>query len=831
MAADDPPPAHPSVDLIDAGGAAVDALTREVARAAAAAALFGRDPSLRIGRYRLRARVGVGGMGAVWSAEDDELGRSVALKLATAGDAAARQRALDEGRALARLSHPNVVPIYDVVDSAHGVFLVMELVAGETLRAYAARTDDVRAVVRAYREAAAGLAAAHAAGLIHRDFKPDNAVVGADGRVRVLDFGLAVSEAAPGTSVAGTPRYMAPEQRAGAVTAAVDQYALCASLREALGDRLPRWVRPIVERGGAAEPAARFPSMDALAEALGRDPRRVWRRRGVAGLVVAVGVAGVVIGQGRATAPSLRCDGGAALMATTWTQPRAQVASHLAGLGGDYASAAGARLMDTLDGYARAWQLSHRGACQAHGRGELAAGLFDRRGQCLAQARASLAAVTDLATTATPADLPGLVEAVAALPTVARCDDDSALASPVAPPPAAVVTAVAAVDDRLAEVAVLRDAGRIDQARAAADHAVAAAEQLAYPPLVARARLARGRVALTSLTGTRGDEDFVAATNLALGAGDDLLAVEAFARHAFASVTGTRGQPVDGLTLIEPLANRLGENGVAARALLLGNLGAIALNQGDRATARARFAQAAAALPAVTGPAAIELAFVRQGALSLEDDPVAVARDGAALVEFQRTRLGAEHPTTLLAQIYVAQLGPSDEQVRTALASPCRTLATVHGQLRAGVSECSAEATLLALIAGDAADAGRWAQIHAAAMATSQTPALLARARGLTAAAAGDVTTAIAAFTAARAALRIAPDSPWWLRSFAIECAIAAAAVARAGGDDATRAAEVRYARAQLALAAPGLSAVEYRRRARTLDQLATGSAPSGVGR
>ncbi|MCA9680173.1 MAG: serine/threonine protein kinase, partial [Myxococcales bacterium] len=205
-----------------------DPLDRSVARARAEEALFGSATPVTLDRYRIIERVGNGGMGVVWSAWDPDLGRPVALKLAAEGDQDTRARAREEGRALAQLSHPNVVPIYDVVDHDAGVLLVMELVRGETLRQVAARRPRTMELVRAYRQAALGLAAAHRAGLVHRDFKPDNAILGADGRVRVLDFGLAHPDGDEPGAIAGTPRYMAPEQHEGvALTAAADQYAFC----------------------------------------------------------------------------------------------------------------------------------------------------------------------------------------------------------------------------------------------------------------------------------------------------------------------------------------------------------------------------------------------------------------------------------------------------------------------------------------------------------------------------------------------------------------------------------------------------------------------------
>ena len=215
---------------------------------------------MKLGRYHLLELIGAGGMGVVWGAWDPELDRRVAIKLVKAAQEAARDRILLEGQALAKLSHPNVVAVYDVGVVEEQVYLVMEWIRGKTLRAYAREPHRVREVVTIYRAAAQGLAAAHRAGLVHRDFKPDNAILGDDGRVRVLDFGLARGEIRPieagdastsqVTRIAGTPRYMAPEQAEGKqLTAAADQYAFSVSLREALATREGEGARPRSRRG------------------------------------------------------------------------------------------------------------------------------------------------------------------------------------------------------------------------------------------------------------------------------------------------------------------------------------------------------------------------------------------------------------------------------------------------------------------------------------------------------------------------------------------------------------------------------------------------------
>src|SRR6185437_7046132 len=212
----------------------------------ALASALGEPPSrgARIGRYRVLSLIGRGGMGEVHAAYDPELDRRVALKLlrTARGSEGARRRLLREARALGKLSHPNVVQVYDVGEHEGDVFLAMELVEGQAFDAWC-RGDPApgwRAVLAAYLDAAQGIAAAHAKGLVHRDVKPSNILRGADGRVRVVDFGLAAagevvpsSEETPGSTaippsqalagetltstgaILGTPLYMAPEQYEG----------------------------------------------------------------------------------------------------------------------------------------------------------------------------------------------------------------------------------------------------------------------------------------------------------------------------------------------------------------------------------------------------------------------------------------------------------------------------------------------------------------------------------------------------------------------------------------------------------------------------------------
>lgn len=264
-----------------------DPLVHELVRRRAAGALFGGTAPLVVGRYELRGVLGAGGTGVVFAAWDPELEREVALKVLRHD----RGRGLlTEARALARLAHPHVVTVYDVGEHDGRGFVAMERVEGPTLRTWA-RGRPVAEVVGAWQDAAHGLEAAHAAGLVHGDIKPDNVLVGADGRVRVVDFGGG-----------GTPGYRAPEQEQGATALpASDQYAVCASLLEAMtGDpegsveAVPSRYRSALRRGLSAAPEQRFPSLSTLFGALTEDRLAMRLQTAVHVVLVAFGATALV---------------------------------------------------------------------------------------------------------------------------------------------------------------------------------------------------------------------------------------------------------------------------------------------------------------------------------------------------------------------------------------------------------------------------------------------------------------------------------------------------------------------------------------------------------
>ena len=495
-----------------------------------------------LGRYVVLARQGAGGMGEVYSAYDPELDRKVAVKLllpeqsgeGTEGHA----RLQREAQAMARLSHPNVITVHDVGTFNDRVFVAMEFIEGCTLTQWLAAHDRTwREVVDVFVSAGRGLAAAHAKSLVHRDFKPDNVMIGDDGRVRVMDFGLARSvtsdkeepdsgepnldsfsvELTGAGSMMGTPAYMAPEQFVGEDTdARSDQFSFCVSLFEGLygqrpfeGDSLaalsyavtrgeaieppagasvPKWLRKVVSRGLLPEPEARWPSMSALLDALRANPdqsRRRWLMAASAFVVVGAGVGGNAFLDQRARA---RCDEHAAAIEVTWNDRiRADLQAALREAGDTYGEEAAPRVGALLDDYANAWRSARSTVCfDALQTGHEAQPELD----CLAGRRDELQALLEVFGSATRGVVENSVPAASKLPRIEQCLDPKWLDSH---PPAPVGNRekVRALEKRMRFARALYAAGRLDEAQARIDELQTDVEALDWDRLRIRADLDR----------------------------------------------------------------------------------------------------------------------------------------------------------------------------------------------------------------------------------------------------------------------------------------------------------------------------------------------------
>jgi serine/threonine-protein kinase len=526
-------------------------------------------------RYLILDRLGAGGMGVVYAAYDAELDRKLALKILSPGKTTpdgseGRLRLMREAQAMARLSHENVIAVHDVGSVDDQVFVAMEYIDGTTLRQWLqARPRRWREVVARFVSAGRGLAAAHTAGIVHRDFKPDNVMVAKDGRVRVLDFGLAgAAQEATGVAPAptrsepliGTPLYLSPEQWANQpADARSDQFSFCVALYEALygvrpfeGDtavevasavlhgtirpppperRVPPWLEQIVRRGLKVAPEERFASMDELLAALSADPdaERQRRRRGaliVAGFVVLAGVAAVGVVKG-ARIRARRCRGMDSRLAGVWDGARqAAVRAAFLATGKPYAEATADAVQRTLDSYAANWVTARTDACEAtYVRRDQSESLLDLRVACFDRRLMDLGALTDQLSQAPDADvLNKAAEATSNLPRLEGCADARALAAVVPLPDDSKAKAkVEELRRRLAEVIALLELGKYKNALPPAKQLAVASKALDYAPLQAEVLARQADLELRAGNAQSAESTYREALLLAAHGRDDML--------------------------------------------------------------------------------------------------------------------------------------------------------------------------------------------------------------------------------------------------------------------------------------------------------------------
>jgi tetratricopeptide (TPR) repeat protein len=471
-------------------------------------------------RYALLERLGEGGMGVVWAAQDRVLDRKVALKVLHDDYLGAidQQRLAEEARAMARLSHPNVVTVYDFGELDGRTFLTMELVDGEPLSRWLAEPRRWQMVVTVFREICSGLAVAHEAGIVHRDVKPSNIMIGADGRPKIADFGIARAGMAAGSpprrhpdasAHTGTPAYMPPERLRGELAdERGDQFSCCVTLYEALCRRrpfeaespaellraieagvpppdgsVPRWLHGVIARGLSADPAARFPSMRALETALRGPRRRRWPIALAAGL--ALGSGALVFGL-RGT-PSTPC-ADAANLDGTWS-PRAalQLLVHFGATGVPYAGDTGHETVRILERYATDWTTMHGDACRATRIDHVQSAVtLERRNLCLERRRQDLARVIGALVTIDASDIKQAPAMARGLPPVSDCADPKYLTG--------LATAAPSIEEDLGLARTLLFSGHYDEGRATAQRVIDAAHASHDRVSECAATVVRGRL-------------------------------------------------------------------------------------------------------------------------------------------------------------------------------------------------------------------------------------------------------------------------------------------------------------------------------------------------
>lgn len=624
----------------------------------------GRKAGLRrgdqVGRYTVLELLGRGGMGLVYAAYDPQLDRRVAVKVLRSRSTSptnerARRRLLREAQAMAKLSHPNVVAVHDVGTVAGEVFIAMELIDGPSLdRWLEEQGRPWREVVEAFAEAGQGLAAAHVAGLVHRDFKPANVLVDRAGRARVTDFGL-VHVGEPSTIgpsdggspeedpvqrraapilqtdaglLMGTPAYMAPEQHEQTgVDARTDQFGFCVALYEALfhqhpfgGDSVfevasaitqgapreipsdtpvPAHVRHAVLRGLAREPDQRWPTMEALLVALLDDPARR-HRRWLGGAAVVAAVAGAVaLGIGLTPSPEpapIPCAEAGAELDRVWTSERRETISRAFDATAEpHAATVWARSADAIERYAERWRGSARDACEAtRVRGEQSDSLFDLRRACLERRLHELDTRLAILAEVDQDMLEHSIAVATSLTPVDVCEDTQRLTQTVRlPEDPGQAEQVEALLERVEALEASLAAGRAAQIVDEVDRAVEQAVALGHAPTRAHARGLAAAVH-EDLGHWKDAEQLLLAAAEDAGEGrDDRMLARVWANMPF--LVGHLQARFDDAVLLAPVARaalaRVGRPDDLVIVFEQG-MGATRSRQGDHAAAREHYRQA-----------------------------------------------------------------------------------------------------------------------------------------------------------------------------------------------------------------------------------------------
>ncbi len=493
-------------------------------------------PGAEVGRYEIVRWLGRGGMSTVYAARDPELGREVALKLLQGGGRDEQSRLLREAQAMAQLAHPNVAAIHDVGRLDGQVFIALELIDGPTLGEWTEEERTLLELLEVFMQAGRGLVAAHEAGIVHRDFKPENVMIGADGRVRVLDFGLASARAGSGPLVpddratwattltvdgafVGTPSYMSPEQyRSEPADERSDQFSFCVALHEALyggrpfvgrsfdelsdavrsgrvqepesGPRLrvPAGIRRVIRRGLSVDRGARWSSMTELLEALDRAAgRRRWVWVAGGAILASAGLGGWAW-QDRDARMGACADEGETMPAA-WRQQRADVEAAL--------GESGEVVLTRLDGYAHAWSEARTQQCEAaRVHQTLPEPMWDRMATCFDDRHRSFDAVVSVLRYADAQVSARALQVVSGLDAIDACMDETGLMRQLdLPDDPELREEVNELRSELAAANPLAAAGRFEQGVELSTSVLQRAESLGYAPLIVEAKYWKGAFA------------------------------------------------------------------------------------------------------------------------------------------------------------------------------------------------------------------------------------------------------------------------------------------------------------------------------------------------
>jgi tRNA A-37 threonylcarbamoyl transferase component Bud32/tetratricopeptide (TPR) repeat protein len=634
----------------------------------------------RLGHFEIVGRLGAGGMGLVFEGRDALLGRRVALKLlhpSTAGGQLAPARLIREAQALARLAHPNVVTVYEVGLVGNDPFIAMELVEGVTLLDWMAEPRDWRAVLDIFIAVGHGLAAVHALGLVHRDFKPSNVLVDAHGVPKLGDFGLVGASDDPGPSVAldssgggdltatgtvmGTPAYMAPEQKHGdPIDARADQYSFAKSLREALREPIPAALEPIVARAFADDPDHRFPSMEPLLHALARI-RRGNRRRWLAagGTLAVLGAVAMAWGFGRAQTTEDPCARPTARVDRVWGDARrGALDRHLAAIDAVHGQQRFAAAAAVLDRGATRWMDIHVDACQLSHEGRQSDALLDRRMACLDRALFEIDETVGVVERASnPTTLDDAMRAVVGLPALDECADVAALTDKLPRPTNPLQrTEADAIQRETVEIDVaLRTGGTRTGVADRARGAVTRARALGHPETLARSLRSLAAVQTEEEAGEAVLGTLREAITAAAAAHDDRLVAELWSK--LLSQLATQKQAHDAETLVPAAEAAIARTAASIElgVAFLDSKARIAVVNGKVPEAQQLLAQATGALEAAGArtpgsPLAPLLLTIRSRTattFAAANDWARMATELKDLIPLANAQYGPDHPVVL----------------------------------------------------------------------------------------------------------------------------------------------------------------------------------------